>query len=475
MTEHDADVIIIGAGMAGLACAEVLTEAGMSVLIVEARDRIGGRILTHYDEKDGFPIELGAEFVHGEHPELIKRIERAGLRLRRIHEEPWCLENDDLQKCGEFWTQTERVLDKLRLSRNDQSFAQFLRSPAGRKFSADARDSATRYVEGFNAARANEISVNSIVRGLRTEEKINGDKQFRIVGGYAALVADMYGRLLAARVRIETAAVVEKVVWRTNHVAIQTSRGLLSARQAVITLPLGVLQSGTVRFVPALKRKQTAAKRLRMGEVIRVGLRFRKRLWEDIRPQSGGSTLRRMGFLFSQDEVFPTWWTQMPSHEPLLVGWSPGWHTAKLRARSTASLISAALGSLSKILDVPKVKLRKNLAHGHIHDWQADPFSLGAYSYVKRGGEPAQRELASPVGNTLFFAGEATVTDGTNGTVHGALTSGSRVAREVLKSNKHSRRYLVHIESGQATAPAASERNRSGKITCSEAKRVLAK
>src|SRR4051812_25919721 len=198
MQEHDADVIIIGAGVAGLACAEVLSEAGISVLILEARDRIGGRILTHYDEKNSFPIELGAEFVHGEHPELMKRIERAGLRLRRINEEPWSLEENGLQKCGEFWTQTEKVLDKLRMSRSDQSFTQFLRSPTGRNFSADARDSATRYVEGFNAARANEISVNSIVRGRRTEEKINGDKQFRIVGGYAALVADMYQRLVSA-------------------------------------------------------------------------------------------------------------------------------------------------------------------------------------------------------------------------------------------------------------------------------------
>src|SRR3954468_9527506 len=144
MREHDADVLVIGAGVAGLACAEVLSEAGVSVLILEARDRIGGRILTHYDEKNSFPIELGAEFVHGEHPELTKRIERAGLRLRRINEEPWCLEENGLQKCGEFWTQTEKVLDKMRMTRNDQSFAQFLRSPAGRSFSADARDSATR-------------------------------------------------------------------------------------------------------------------------------------------------------------------------------------------------------------------------------------------------------------------------------------------------------------------------------------------
>jgi monoamine oxidase len=206
------------------------------------------------------------------------------------------------------------------------------------------------------------------------------------------------------------------------------------ARQAVVTLPLGVLQAGTVRFSPALRGKQLAAKRLHMGEVARVGLRFRTRFWEKIRPQEGGATLRRMGFLFSQDELFPTWWTQMPAKEPLLVAWSPSWHTKKLRGRTNAALISAALASLGKILAVPKTKLRKMLVEGHVHDWQADPFSLGVYSYVKRGGEPAQSELAVPVEGTLFFAGEATVRDGTNGTVHGAIESGLRAARELLKS-----------------------------------------
>src|SRR3954470_423249 len=170
MQEHDADVIIIGAGVAGMACAEILADAGKTVIMVEARHRVGGRILTHYDEREHFPIELGAEFVHGEHPLLIKRIEGAGLRLRRINEEPWCKEPDGLQKCGEFWTQTEKILASLRRTKRDHTFEQFRKSPKGRSFSGHARNSATRYIEGFNAARSNLISVNSIIRGRKTEE-----------------------------------------------------------------------------------------------------------------------------------------------------------------------------------------------------------------------------------------------------------------------------------------------------------------
>ncbi len=440
MQEHDADVIIIGAGIAGLACAETLVAGGLSVIILEARDRVGGRILTHYDEKQRFPIELGAEFVHGEHPELIERIKRAGLRLRRINEEPWCLEAEGLRKCGEFWTQTEKVLNALRVTKPDRTFAEFLRSPTGRRFSADARDSATRYVEGFNAARAELISVNSIVRGLRTEEKINGDKQFRIVGGYAALVADILKRLPAAQVRIDTGTIVKQVTWKRSDVRVSAMRGrtrqTFSAKRAVVTLPLGVFQAGTVKFSPMLRKKQAAVKKLYMGEVIRVALRFRTRFWESIRPQPGAATLRRMGFLFSDDKNFPTWWTQRPAKEPLLIAWSPTWHTKESRGKTNAALVSTALASLAKILDMPKSKLRRLLLEGHVHDWQADPFSRGAYSYVCAGGESAQRELLRPEQQTLFFAGEACVEDGTNGTVHGALQSGSNAGRELLPGAK---------------------------------------
>jgi monoamine oxidase len=197
-----------------------------------------------------------------------------------------------------------------------------------------------------------------------------------------------------------------------------------------------VLQAGTVKFSPVLRKKQVAMKKLRMGEVIRVGLRFRERFWEQIRPQAGGATLRRMGFLFSQDAVFPTWWTQMPSKAPLLVGWSPSWHTRNLAGKSATAIAKRALKSLGGILEMPEKELRAMLLESHVHDWQADPFSRGAYSYVKRGGEPAQQELARAEQATLFFAGEASAADGTNGTVHGALQSGTRAARELLKSTR---------------------------------------
>jgi monoamine oxidase len=92
-----------------------------------------------------------------------------------------------------------------------------------------------------------------------------------------------------------------------------------------------------------------------------------------------------------------------------------------------------AIDALSDILQVPPKTLRRRIVGWHTHDWQSDPFSLGAYSWVRAGGEGAQRLLAEPLEQTLFFAGEACNTEGHNGTVHGAMQTGVRAADEILK------------------------------------------
>ena len=131
----------------------------------------------------------------------------------------------------------------------------------------------------------------------------------------------------------------------------------------------------------------------------------------------------------------------MPERSPVMVGWSAGPHAEPLVFRDEEYIFEQATASLAEKLHMDVKELHELVVAHHVHDWQADPFSLGAYSYVKRGGEPAQRELAMSLQNTLFFAGEATATDGTNGTVHGALHSGTRAARELLKVSKVIQRF----------------------------------
>jgi monoamine oxidase len=431
-----ADVLIIGAGIAGLTAAEQLAARGLSVKVLEARDRPGGRILTVSDERDGFPIELGAEFVHGKHPLLRSYISDADLRLREIKADPWCNERGELKQCGEYWDQIEKVLEAMKPATRDRSFLAFLKSPGAQRFSREARRRATNYVEGFNAAPADQVSVDWLIRGNEAEDKIDGDRQFRIRTGYGPLVSAMMRRMESLKVTVDFKQVVTRVRWSRDKVEVSAKHNgrqqEYTAPRVIVTVPLGVLQSGAIKFQPTLSAKQRAWSRLCMGEVVRVTLRFREQFW--VGWNADGKSLRKMTFLFSEDPVFPTWWTAFPEDWPILTGWSPHRHTSQLIGRPASAIIEHAVRSLADILPIDMKVLRSLLVEGHVHDWNVDPFSLGAFSYAAVGGANASQELATPEDVTLFFAGEATATDGFNGTVHGAMSSGIRAAEQVLQS-----------------------------------------
>ena len=171
-----------------------------------------------------------------------------------------------------------------------------------------------------------------------------------------------------------------------------------------------------------------------MGRVIRLTLRFRERFWDAIKPLGARKSLSGMSFLFCQDDWFPTWWTASPAKWPILTGWAPFRSADRLSGHDRGFVVRRALETLSSLLRVGPSELENLLEDAHTHDWQTDPFSLGAYSYGKVGSDGAQEALAEPVENTLYFAGEATDTTGNNGTVHGAIASGNRAAEQILEA-----------------------------------------
>ena len=173
-----------------------------------------------------------------------------------------------------------------------------------------------------------------------------------------------------------------------------------------------------------------------MGKVIRVTLKFRDRFWEDLKPHGAkGKTLADMSFLFSDDPWFPTWWTAMPQTSPMITGWAPFRSAEKLSGRNRSFVIDRAVDTLGSLLGVKRSRLERLLESAHFHDWQADPFARGAYSYGKVGAPRALQALARSLDQTLYFAGEATDTSGQNGTVHGAIASAHRAAREIRKAS----------------------------------------
>jgi len=172
-----------------------------------------------------------------------------------------------------------------------------------------------------------------------------------------------------------------------------------------------------------------------MGKASRVTLRFRERFWEELSPQGTNKNLSQMNFLFSQDEWFPTWWTTMPKKLPTLTGWAAFRRAEKLSAESCSRVGEHAVETIAALLHLPLQEVKDQMETAYFHDWQNDPFSRGAYSYGAVGADGAQEALGNPVENTLFFAGEATDTSGNNGTVHAAIASGNRAAREILQRN----------------------------------------
>jgi monoamine oxidase len=451
-----ADVVIVGAGASGISAAIALRKAGLVVSILEARERIGGRIFTLQDPVWQAPVELGAEFIHGRPPEIWDLLKRQKVATREVKGDNWCRSDGQLEPCN-FFSDVDDILAKMDERKPDLSFLEFidnqLPQPKNRR-QQKAKERAIRYVSGFNAADPARVGVHWLVKGMRAEERIEGDRAFRTGRGYQDLLEIFQRQLDKSGVSVQRGAVVDSILWRPGQVELR-GRGpggafAISASMVLITVPLGVLQArsderGAIRFMPDLPQsKQDAICNGMMGKVIRVTLRFRERFWKDLpvleNPKSrkgrgkGHKTMDKMSFLLSEDDWFPTWWTMQPKKLPFLVGWAPFHCAERLSGQNESFVVEHCVRSLHRLLGVGVKELDELLEHAYFHDWQSDPFSRGAYSYGKAGAEDAQAALAQPISNTLFFAGEATDVGGHNGTVHGAMASGRRAAAEIAKA-----------------------------------------
>jgi monoamine oxidase len=407
------DVAIVGAGAAGLAAAQELLHAGLRVCCLEARDRIGGRVLTAHDL--AVPVELGAEFVHGRPAELFQLAEQAGLQLYETAGRPISLMESGPSINPE--EDGDRVLEDIQRcasEERDESFQEFLDRS---NYPPRLKRRATAFVEGFNAARREVIGVASLAHDQRASDRIGGDHTFRVRKGYDALVGT-----LARDVEIRLNAVVEAIEWKPGNATLRLRDEAVQARRALITVPLGVLQHGAIRFEPEPAETIAAARALRFGDAFRVTFLFDRPFWDD------RAETRDAGFMFSDEPQFPVWWTGRPAEPSLVTGWSAGPNADGLVDSPRDEVIARALDTLSRVVKIPPPVPRGVW----FHDWHGDPYSRGAYSYVPAGGLPARRKLAEPVADTLFFAGEATDLVGYGGTVHGAIASGRRAAGQIL-------------------------------------------
>jgi monoamine oxidase len=333
-----------------------------------------------------------------------------------------------LQRVDDLADRLEGVTQQIDAKRMaGWTFAQFLRR-AGEKISTENRELVSGFVEGFEAAPLERMSAAAM-----EGQTLDDEEQFRLPDGYDGFVAALVSELPAAQVRVLLNSVVRAITWRRGEVTIRAGVNEHVARAVVVTLPLGVWQSRSVRFAPPLRTKMRIAAAMGVGHVTRVALRFDPHRWRTLVPpelKRGGRG--GFGFIHSRIAGVPVWWQLTP--QPVVTGWAGGPAARKLAHRSEGEVREHALRSLARLWSVPLPKLRRAVRGWATHVWSLDPFSVGAYSFAAAGSDEAGGQLREPVKDTLFFAGEATADGEEVGTVHGALASGERAAGEVRRA-----------------------------------------
>lgn len=412
-------VIVVGAGIAGLACARELVRLGYEVVVLEARARIGGRIWS--DERLGFPIDMGASWVMGHEANPLTKLARAaGAELLPTDYENMAVFNKGKRIADKKLDQLEEEYEELidQIEKDGRSLpadisiaAAIKRALSGKNLTEDDR----RALDFFTGDLALDSAADMDELGVIGQEK---DKRFR---GADALVKGGYGqvpRYLARGLSVRTEHAVALIQHGPAGVVVETNKGRLEAARCVVSLPLGVLKAGAVRFAPALPEdKQAVIRRLGMGTLDKVALVMPRRIFP-----SGVELLGRMG---DEPGRFPLFVDlERLSGRPALIGFVAGKLARALESKSDAEITAAAMRSLRDMLGtgIPEPTAAA------VVRWSADPLAGGSYSYVAVGAKEADRDLlAAPVSNRLFFCGEATMRNYA-GTVHGAYLSGLRAA-----------------------------------------------
>jgi monoamine oxidase len=415
-------IVVVGAGAAGLMSARELARAGKRVTVLEARDRLGGRIWPLPAEEFGYPAEAGPEFIHGAAPVTRGLIKDAGLSPRSRGGSRWAVRNG-------VWSQSEpgmphadefyRALDKVTV---DLPIAEFLATKFGAPRYDELRRRITRTVEGYDAADPDCASTLA----LREEWSAPEGQHGRIAEGYGALIDYLAADCRKHGGEIRFGAEVTAIEESTAGLAVRCRDGAaMAADAAILSVPLPLLAE--IALPDAARERAAAAADIGYGNVVKMLLRFRTQWWAAWRNHD----LSDLSFLLS-DATVPTWWTQRPAAHPVLTGWYAGPKADRVSSLSEAELVEMGLASLAEIFALPVERLRSELVAARAINWRNDRFARGAYSYATPGTRAAQRALTRPDG-PIFFSGEALHAGPDIGTVEAAFAIGRDTAQAVLR------------------------------------------
>ncbi|BBZ45334.1 amine oxidase [Mycobacterium parmense] len=411
-------VLVVGAGMAGLSAARSLADAGWPVRVIEARDRIGGRVCT--DRGWGTPLEMGASWIHGTtgNP-LVELAGRAGAQLITTDYDGWAdLAVDPvLQPLTYDRGRWREFVERARAVVDGGSLAAAVGAAADRE-ALSARDRVqlafyvTTEIEDEYAAGAAQLSATTFDKG----EYAGGDQDI-VANGYDALP-----RVLAKGLAVALNTPVTAVVQRGDSVVVRSGDRSFRGRAAIVTVPLGVLKSGAIAFDPPLPDGHAHAVRvLGFGVLSKSFFRFDRRTW------SQDNAFYQ--YLDAGGGPWAQWFTMPGAAGPIVLAFNAGDRGRWAEACPSGDLISSALPVARRLFGngVSLTEVRSS-------KWAADPYALGAYSFHAPGsGLADRRRLQQPIGDRLYLAGEAVGVDNP-ATVTGAVLSGRRAAARLMDS-----------------------------------------